>query len=254
MQKLDITPNFTLLPNGGQIDEIQGASYYYENWNRKPTECIVFQQIIEGTCFFTLEGETVTIREGMAFCFQFGENSTYGFQASATNRLKINWFSVTGPIARDALTAYRRNHGLLIPLPQLPKTQRLFRSAIESFLKPTQSSWQSSAQLYEFLMTLLDERASPDREQDPIAWSFRRISEDFRTPFAVKEIADEAGISQEHLTRVFLSRYGITPARMLRQKRLEHAQQLMQAHRSDAQTAASLSGFRDVRSLLRLLP
>jgi transcriptional regulator GlxA family with amidase domain len=64
-------------------------------------------------------------------------------------------------------------------------------------------------------------------------------------------MADRAGVSTRHLTRLFADELGRTPARFVEQVRLEFAQQQLESTTDPLDVVARRSGFGSVETLRR---
>lgn len=75
----------------------------------------------------------------------------------------------------------------------------------------------------------------------------------FREPLGIKELAAHAGLSREHLTRIFTERTGISPARHLRQLRVAAAREMLDHSGMTLKETALRCGFPSAKSLQHAL-
>jgi len=73
------------------------------------------------------------------------------------------------------------------------------------------------------------------------------IDDNFRSDFPLTALADLAGITPQHLCRVFKETMNMRPVEYLTQKRLSEAKRLLQRNEQSIFEIAVLSGFTDVR-------
>jgi AraC family transcriptional regulator len=80
------------------------------------------------------------------------------------------------------------------------------------------------------------------------AWLRRaaeRLRDDWRTPPSLAELAREAGVSPDHLTRRFRAAFGLRPGDFVRQRRVEQALRLMRETPDSLADIALACGFAD---------
>lgn len=72
-----------------------------------------------------------------------------------------------------------------------------------------------------------------------------RLQDDWLAPPGLAELARDAGVSPDHLTRRFRAAFGLTPGDFLRQRRIDEAVRLMQATTNSLADIALACGFAD---------
>ncbi|MDI4643693.1 helix-turn-helix transcriptional regulator [Cohnella hashimotonis] len=101
--------------------------------------------------------------------------------------------------------------------------------------------WAASRATYELLLELLrqtshdraesEQACGPKQAQDAVVdLSVAFLNEHYPEPILLSQMAQSLGYSQQHLNRLFRSRYGITPQRYLRQLRMQRAVFLLGKH------------------------
>ncbi|RAP77670.1 AraC family transcriptional regulator [Paenibacillus montanisoli] len=78
-----------------------------------------------------------------------------------------------------------------------------------------------------------------------IANSIAYIEEHLAEPLTIESIARQSGWSHEHFTRMFVAAVGISPKRMLLERRLHRAEELMMKGAGTVKQIAYLAGFGD---------
>ncbi|QHT62314.1 helix-turn-helix transcriptional regulator [Paenibacillus lycopersici] len=71
------------------------------------------------------------------------------------------------------------------------------------------------------------------------------IEEHVTEPITIEQVARHAGWSHEHFTRVFVAAVGVSPKRLLLERRLRHAEELMLHGNLSVKQVAYRSGFGD---------
>ena len=112
------------------------------------------------------------------------------------------------------------------------------------------------AELERVLERLLGElartAAAPPTEADWLAGVERRLRASWRSPPSLAELAREAGVHPNHLTRAFRTRFGCSPGSYVRALRTEAAaRELCDGERALAEIAAAI-GFCDQSHLTRV--
>ncbi|QGQ98741.1 AraC family transcriptional regulator [Paenibacillus psychroresistens] len=79
----------------------------------------------------------------------------------------------------------------------------------------------------------------------PIIRAIEYMEEHLSSPITIEEIAQRSGWSHEHFTRVFVASVGITPKRMLLERRLIRAEGMMMKGEITVKQIAFWVGFRD---------
>ncbi|MGE9290635.1 MAG: helix-turn-helix domain-containing protein [Puniceicoccales bacterium] len=234
--------------------EVQKGEYFWENRNRGPKQTVVFQVTEEGSCTFEWQGQAMEVEVGQAMIFAFGEESCYYRKDPRAVPYRNSWITFSGPTSLDLLAEVRKRAGSVLPFSRMPRSRELYRELLSDYRVGIFSNpWKQAEDLFRFGMGMLEELDSMMMPDDPVERCRERIQLHFRDSFTVSELAAQEGVSPEHLTREYRRRTGTTPARDLRQRRLEHALTLMQSHAISEGEAARFAGFRDVRSLQRLL-
>jgi AraC family transcriptional regulator len=118
---------------------------------------------------------------------------------------------------------------------------RLMRSALAA------APARAAAQLWTVLWQLTD--APPAGSVvDPVAVAAAHIEAHLATSLSVAEIAKVAGVSHNHLTRLFRARTGTTVVAYLRRRRMERARHLLTASTLSVTAVAAAVGIGDLQA------
>lgn len=97
--------------------------------------------------------------------------------------------------------------------------------------------------------TLLHAQGTEGKRLRPLlSW----LTENYRKPLTVEEMAAQAAMTPRTFARVFLAEAGVTPARFLERIRMEHAVRLLETSDMSIDTAARECGFTGCEQLRRV--
>jgi len=229
------------------------TSYYWDNHERHP-EHVVIQLTVAGACFLDQSCGRSFVRPGQAFIVEVPSPTIYGFPEGAESDYRLSFIAASGTTALEFVRSYQKQYGSVINFTQCPESLSLFREIIEKYLSNGfRDTLDASARLYQFFAALFRESRQEAVKGDPVALCYERIQNRFREPVNVSEIAQEGGLSREHLARSFRRHYGQTPSVMLRELRLKEARIILESGVEDYERIARAVGFNDVRTLRRYL-
>lgn len=236
----------------GAAETQNSPAYRWNNASRHNAHVIV-QYTVEGRCFFR-EGNKVTdVREGQAFVAIPPEDTEYGYPPEASAPYRLEWLNFAGQPAIELAMLVRRRHGPVVSMGRNSEALLLFRRILQLFQSAEfQDRYQECALIQALMMAVLREQALKAQEQDPVVFCYNYLQDHHRSPFNIKNLAADAGISREHLTREFARRYGQTPAAMLRSLRLRTAMNQLLSSRQSVEEIARSSGLSNSRTLSRM--
>jgi len=100
------------------------------------------------------------------------------------------------------------------------------------------------------LLSLRDDDMTAHRPDKRLRIIWDRLYEEPGNEVDLQDLADDAGMSREHLCRSFRKVFGISPFQLLRARRTSYARDLIEAGTS-LSTAAVLAGFSDQSHMTR---
>lgn len=114
-----------------------------------------------------------------------------------------------------------------------------------------------SSRLYRFVMELYRISEGYDIVEfkdtpEPVRLAIRHIQSQYASPLSLDEIADKAGLSKYHFSRVFLNKTGIQPMHYLRKIRIEKASALLIQTNKTLETIARETGFESSNYFIRV--
>ena len=124
--------------------------------------------------------------------------------------------------------------------PNMSLIARLMRSALAA------SPARAAAQVWTVLWQLTE--PVPNKPGDPVAVAAAYIEAHLATPLSVADIAKVAGVSHNHLTRLFRARTGGTVVAYMRRRRLARARHLLQASTLSITAIAAMVGIPNLQA------
>lgn len=247
---LDISASF------GVSDETTSSTRYrYENDQRGGEPFVIIQRTISGSGECHWNGRYWNVPPEHAFICLIPETSSYYFPSEATEPWRFSWLNFYGPLALLLCEALRKAHGPVLPLPSRSTAHGCFRDLVAGAQKRTpRDASDVSLASFAFLTEwkrLLDHPQT--QTTDAVDTVIRICHARFRERLGIKELADHAGLSREHLTRLFSERVGTSPARYLRNLRTDAAREMRQSTDTSWAETALRCGFPSVKTLRHAL-
>ncbi|WP_053735335.1 AraC family transcriptional regulator [Nocardia sp. NRRL S-836] len=107
---------------------------------------------------------------------------------------------------------------------------------------------RAAAHLWTVLWQLTDAAPAGRGRPDPVAVAAAHIEANLAGPLSVAEVAEVAGVSHNHLTRLFRARTGTTVVAYLRRRRVERAHHLLTASTLSVTAVAAAVGIPDLQA------
>lgn len=240
----------------GEPEEIVSSPrYHYKNDQRGDEPFVIIQRTISGSGECHWNGRCWKVPPEHAFICLVPETSSYHYPAEATEPWRFSWLNFYGPLALILCESLREARGPVLPLPSRSPAQARFLDLVtgahaRSPRDPSDVSLASFAFLIEW-KRLLDHPHA--QTTDAVETVMRICNARFRERLGIKELADQAGLSREHLTRIFSHRIGISPARYLRNLRANAAREMRQFNDTSWAETALRCGFSSVKALRHAL-
>ncbi len=252
---LDDDKTTITIPFGNTEVQNRFSRYQWFNDRRGPSQFVIIQTTLSGKGTFFWSGDTHEVPAGHAFLCLVPERSSYSLPETAREPWAFAWINLYGELAMSYCRAFRATYGPVLELPfrSLPFTlfsNLVSRTKNREILDPI----DATQQIFTFFMEwkrLLDRPRL--RDTDPVDLALRICQARFREPLGIKELACQANLSREHLTRIFTQRTGRSPARHLRDLRLHAALKMLNSHDTTLQETALRCGFSSKKALQRAI-
>jgi len=230
------------------------SRYWWDNRTRRPTDQVVLQRTIAGAMTLrTGDGTDHLVPVDQAALFRFGEASGYGLTRAAQVTYEHEWVNLEGAGLPQHWAALVRQHGPVVGIPHDGPAHRAMLKVISLVEPLNRTDPVTMARAIHALVAHLFETLAADRRQTlpPVERAIESILEQPCAPWSLKELAEEHGVSREHLTREFRRRTGDAPAAWMTQRRTVRALELLATTTMSAKTIARVSGFSSAATLAR---
>ena len=250
---MSVDPNSLLvsLPFGQSLSSVNSPRYHWDNAIRGKEEFVILQWTLEGEGCFTFKGKHWPVRVGEAFIAIVPEQSSYYFPKQSLEPWKFAWLNFYGVLGVSLMRQFREVFDPVVSLPQRSKASAMFLKLADlANAGDLQDAHEASAASYAFLMEWTRQLTRPMMQRgDPVQVAIALCAARFREPLGIKELAAQTGLSREHFTRIFTDRTGKSPARYLRDLRVNAAREMLGRQGSPLKEVALRCGFPSVRSL-----
>jgi AraC-like DNA-binding protein len=241
-------------PFGQRLQRVNSTRYHWDSRTRVGNY-VILQRTISGSGCLELDGVVHEVPPGHAFVAIVPENGAYYYPAGAGQPWEFTWLNFYGRLGVELCRDLRRRYGPVLPLGEHSAAWVEFQGLVAlSGQRTVQDSQDTSLAIYRFILEWTRELSAPRREQlDPVETAALICRTRFREPLGTKELATQAGLSREHLTRLFTERLGTSPARYLRALRVRAAREMLATGTAPLQEVALRCGFPSIRALHRAL-
>lgn len=232
---------------------VSSARYRWNCWDRGKNRFVIVQWTLSGEG--VLEGKQGRLRvpADHAFIAVVPERSTYYYPPEQREPWIFSWLNFYGSLACDLFLKLQGEFGPVLPIsPRGAAAASLRRLLALGARTEPSDRFQTSLQAYAFILEWWREASQPmGGPEDRLARALRFSREHFREPLGVKELANEAGMSREHFSRIFAERTGETPSASLQRLRMNEATIFIRETDLPLREVAMRSGFYSERQLMR---
>ncbi len=241
------------ITRGAAEERYSSPTYHYDNAARGDIGAFVIQLTLAGCAFITGPEGTTLVPQERAMLFSHEEPTDYGYPPEASDVYRLRYVTFSQAPEIDVMfQRLRQRFGRVVRLPDKSPARALFDVVFAKSADRTFADRFEEAELvYRFLVALYREQISDTQTTDPIAYGHHLLTDRFRIPLNLKEVADACGVSREHFNRAFHARYGETPGRLLRRLRLDHARTMLRSTTLAVEDIAVASGFSNSNSFCR---
>lgn len=206
-------------------------AYHWDGLTRIDGPLCLFQYTVSGTGILETEGVMHSIQKGQAIlidipsdhCYYLPQSSdhwAFYFILFRPSVIKPNWDQLAEKLG---------------PAPSLPvdsaPVQLLQHAYQAAKQKQITNGFQASAVVYQFVMALQQYSCTASRTKinwpDPVRQAAAQIEKYYQHLHSLNDIAQVAGLSKFHFTRLFHQATGYTPIEYLTKVRIEQAVSLL---------------------------
>ena len=229
-------------------DRRSGASYDWHGLRRGDAPFVLLQHTLSGVGRLRYETQRMDLRAGQTLLLSFPHDHRYWLPRGGS--WEFFWLCLNG---REATRIWREVLALHGPLVRLSDAalERVAGFCLAALGQEADAPGRASALAYSVVMALADDLLPwgelRDGSKRPAAID-RVISlcqADPVRPIDVNRMADIAGYSRHHFSRLFSAHEGISPARYVTRLRMEEAARLLRADAASIKVIARRSGFSD---------
>lgn len=237
-----------VMPTSVGYDRQHGEPYDYPGKDRGPGEFVLFQYTLSGAGRLTFEGQQMSVPPGTAMVLRMPHDHRYYLEPGED--WEFFWICISGREAVRIWNAIIAAHGPLIE-PGSATARRIAAIVGELSNRDKDSPAHCSALAYEVCMILAEdflEYGSAFRSRrrvDAVRNVIEYARENIHRPLSIDELAERAGYSRSHFTRVFEQSEGTSPARFMLELRLRAAQAQLETGGKTVKQVAYDCGFQD---------
>lgn len=245
--------NILRVPFGSLNERVNTRQYVWSSRLRGSNEFVIIQRTESGCGIFEMDGKISQVQAGEAFIAIIPEHSSYRWDSPSGEPWVFSWINIYGRFAKNLFHDFRKRWGEAIAMEEEGgAARRFYHLAQVGARRIVTDPYVSSAETYAFLMEWTRElETQAILERDPVEETMHACETRFREPLSVKGLADEVGLSREHLTRIFMERRGVGPAEYLRKIRVQEAETLLRAGSLPMRELALRAGFPSVQAMQR---
>jgi AraC-like DNA-binding protein len=214
---------------------------------------VILQWTVSGEGIYEDARGAVPVPPEHAFLAVVPEDASYYYPPDHDDPWVFTWINFYGPVACDLLRRFKNEFGAVMPLGSRGAAAAAFRRLLTlTAQSESPDRARVSLQAYAFLLEWWRELATPTGGgENGLDRAIRFCREHFREPLSVKQIAQEAGMSREHFTRVFHQQVGQSPGSFLRGLRVNEAATLLRDTNLPLREISMRSGFYSSQHLMR---
>jgi AraC-like DNA-binding protein len=227
--------------------------YHWHNRQRTPRGTFVIQRTLHGAAVLRRQQRDHCVPQGKAMIFCYGEPTEYFDDPAAGQPYGDEFIAIRpeGGVA-ELIGQIRSDFGDVIDMTTDGDAARLQHEIILMLTTgPRPGQVDMAEWIYRWLLAIFREQISGQLNADPIAYLRFILQTQFRSQRTLKEFMAVLPVSREHASRVFMRRYGQSPARYLLHMRLQHARTLLRTTSLTDEKIADASGFIHVNSFRR---
>jgi AraC family transcriptional regulator len=227
----------------------QNAGYDWDGLRRGKESFVLFQYTLGGRGLLEYEGRRYEVLPGSAMLLYFPHENRYWLPSGG--RWKFFFLCLHGS---EILRIWKNLIGRYGPLITLSPESAELKTASAICLKilrnEVRSPWRASSLAYDLGMTLLENlhRDLPSTASHHRPASIQNAMvycrDHLALPIGVEEMAQAAGYSRFHFTRLFLKSEGVSPMEYLTRRRMQLAVQLLKTTTDPVKLIARRCGYK----------
>lgn len=228
-----------------------GERWWFDNRLRGGEVCVV-QLALSGTMRLVADGDH-EVAPGQAALFRHPSPTAYGLPPGAHQTFITEWVTLGGAGLAEHWAGITALRGPVVLMALEGPVHRAMRQ-LRDLADPRRRTPQllMAAAVHAFVLQLwegaVSARASTLR---PVEQAIEAILAAPTAPWSLKRLADEHGVSREHLARAFRERVGVPPAAWLAAQRVRRAIDLIERTSLPIHAVRDQAGFASSHTLIR---
>ncbi|MCG8528526.1 MAG: helix-turn-helix transcriptional regulator [Opitutales bacterium] len=232
--------------------QIKSQYYRYDNVKRGRNRTHVIQLVLDGQILFQDKKGTRAVHKNQMVLFKHQEPTKYWHPEGDDEGFHTQFVEFEDAPCTEIFNSIRNNHGSIIDVSPESNAAKLLTLLARSYVaEGTMDPYESSTALYGIMMDLHRQLHQVDPFKDPIALLYKRINDYYSEKISVSSCAQELNLSREHLSRIFSSRYGVSPKKLLQENRMNAARKLMLLRKHNISEIAEKCGYNDSNAFSR---
>lgn len=234
------------MPTSSGYEIRNGNEYDWDGRKRGAAPFTVLQHCIAGRGNLRYEQRTTFVRPGETLLLLIPHNHRYWLEKGES--WEFFWISMNG---EEALRIHRSILSIAGPILRLQaKTIDQLAHCCHRLIRGGETPGAASAIAYEAAMALYDDvfgsHPTFSHEYRALQHVLNHIESHLDQKLSVGELAEVAGLSRAHFSRIFAASEGLPPAEFVLQKRLRRAAKLLtKTADMPIKEVAALCGFED---------
>lgn len=221
--------------------------YDWHGLKRGPSPFALVQHTLAGNGRMRFEDRHFDIAPGDTMLLQFPHDNRYWLPPGA--QWTFFWICVNGREALRIFLHLIERHGPVVRLSN-ETIERLAGQCLDVIDGRCDSAGKASATAYATVMTLGDElMLMPTRRHRQRHPAIQRVVDHVRgsldANISVERLAETAGFTRHHFSRVFKDSEGLSPIDFVQRERMNKAVRLLQVGNASVKTVARACGFTD---------
>jgi AraC-like DNA-binding protein len=239
-----------VMPTSVGVERAGGPGYDFDGRQRGPLPFAVLQHSVEGCGRLRHERRAYRIKPGQTMLVTIPHAHRYWVEAGES--WTFFWIAVTGQEALRLVYAIQAAAGPVLTLQRRTIDQLAgYCLDLGDRARDASAVGRLSAIAYAALMALFDDvldrhaASRPDRQSLQVARVYSYIRANLDHALSVGDLAEVAGYSRAHFSRMFAAEAGLAPAEFVSQERMRLASRLLPNAALSIKEISASCGFAD---------
>lgn len=230
------------------IESRNDPSYRFDGSRRRDYPHCIFQFSLSGYGVFRDAEGPHMVPEGSGFLCESNDAATaYCFPEESKKEWRFIFLAFTGAVSHEMVRQTVRRYGGVFSIPtDHPVIMKMNTYLDYARPEPVVTASAGARLVSELIFTLVEsreEKRSGAPENLLIHKAGKILSQHSKSDINVSELAKFAGVSREHLTRVFRQNTGQTPLQFITKRKLIDACRLLQSGNSSIKEVSDSLGY-----------